>query len=212
VVCAPWKPTEGFKFPSQIARKYKINPKSVTPPTRLGSRAINKVATTELVRILKHSSLFDKLQKAAYYDDSDLFIKIGTNKRVIRDATTELVRILKHSSMFDKLQKVVYYDDSDLFIKIGTNKRVIRDGLEKEDDYEYENSDDESAMEEESTHQNIETTTEKPLPWALKEGTIPDHKYYPILHKYGIPIDNTHRRLTYYYWSYKRVKNECNEF
>jgi hypothetical protein len=40
------KPPEGFKFPSQIAQKYEINPKSVMPPTRLGSRAINKFATT----------------------------------------------------------------------------------------------------------------------------------------------------------------------
>jgi hypothetical protein len=39
-------PPEGFKFPSQLAQKYKINPKSVMPPTQLGSRAINKFATT----------------------------------------------------------------------------------------------------------------------------------------------------------------------
>ena len=75
-------PPEGFKFPSQIARKYKVNPKSVIPPTRLGSRAINKFATTELVGTLKRSSLFDKL--LTYYD-SDLLNKIGTNKRVIQD-------------------------------------------------------------------------------------------------------------------------------
>jgi hypothetical protein len=75
--------------------------------------------------------------------------------------------------------------------KIGTNKRVIRDGLEKEDDYESEDSDDESTMEEESTQQNTETTTEKPLQWALKQGTIPGHKDYHGLHQFGIPIDNT---------------------
>ncbi len=68
---------------------------------------------------------------------------------------------------------------------------MIRDGLEKEDDYESEDSDDESTMEEESTQQNTETTTEKPLQWALKQGTIPDHKDYPVLHQFGIPIDNT---------------------
>jgi hypothetical protein len=78
-----------------------------------------------------------------------------------------------------------------LLNKIGTNKRVIRDGLEKEDDYESEDSDDESTMEEESTQQNTETNTEKPLQWALKQGTIPDHKDYPVLHQFGIPIDNT---------------------
>jgi hypothetical protein len=78
-----------------------------------------------------------------------------------------------------------------LLNKIGTNKRVIRDGLEKEDDYESEDSDDESTMEEESTQQYTETITEKPLQWALKQGTIPDHKDYPVLHQFGIPIDNT---------------------
>jgi hypothetical protein len=135
-------PPEGFKFLSQIARKYKINPKSVMPPTRLGSRAINKFATTELVGILKRSSLFDKLLNSTYYD-SDLLNKIGTNKRVIRD------------------------------------------------DYKSADSDDERTMEEESTQQNTETTTEKRLQWALKQGTIPDHKDYPVLHQFGIPIDNT---------------------
>ncbi len=45
-------------------------------------------------------------------------------------------------------------------------------------------------MKEESTQQNTETTTEKPLQWALKQGTIPDHKDYPVLHQFGIPIDN----------------------
>jgi hypothetical protein len=54
------------------------------PPTRLGSQAINKFATPELVRILKRSSLFDKLLNSTYYD-SDLLNKIGTNKRVIQD-------------------------------------------------------------------------------------------------------------------------------
>ena len=34
-------PPEGFKYPSQIFRKYKSDPKSVVPPPRLGSRAIN---------------------------------------------------------------------------------------------------------------------------------------------------------------------------
>ncbi len=38
-------PPEGFKVPSQIAQKYKIN-KSVIPPTRLGSQVMNKFATT----------------------------------------------------------------------------------------------------------------------------------------------------------------------
>jgi len=42
-------------------------------------------------------------------------------------------------------------------------------------------------MEEESTQQTIEMTTEK---WALKKGTIPDHNDYPVLHQFGIPIDN----------------------
>jgi hypothetical protein len=68
-------PPEGFKFLSQIAQKYKINPKSVMPPTRLGSQAINKFATTELVGKLKRSSLFDKLLNSTYYD-SDLVNKI----------------------------------------------------------------------------------------------------------------------------------------
>ena len=83
-MCALEAPPEGFKFPSQIARKYKINPKSVIPPNRLGSQAINKFATTELVGIPKRSSLFDKLLNSTYYD-SDLLNKIGTNKRVIQD-------------------------------------------------------------------------------------------------------------------------------
>ncbi len=45
-------------------------------------------------------------------------------------------------------------------------------------------------MEEEYTQQNVETATEKPLQWALKEGIIPDYNYNPILHQFGIPIDN----------------------
>jgi hypothetical protein len=77
-------PPEGFKFPSQIARKYKINPKSVMPQTRLGSQAINTFATTERVGILKRSSLSDKLLNSTYYD-SDLLNKIGMNKRMIQD-------------------------------------------------------------------------------------------------------------------------------
>jgi hypothetical protein len=76
-------PPEGLKYPSQIFRKYKGDPKSVMPPTRLGSRAINKFVTTELVGILKSSSLFDKLLKATYYD-SDLLNKVGRNQRLIR--------------------------------------------------------------------------------------------------------------------------------
>ena len=36
-----------FKYPSQIFRKYKSDPNSVVSPTRRGSRAINKFATTE---------------------------------------------------------------------------------------------------------------------------------------------------------------------
>ena len=47
-------PPEGFKYPTQIFRKYKSDPKSFVPPTRLGSRAINKFATTELVLSLIH--------------------------------------------------------------------------------------------------------------------------------------------------------------
>jgi hypothetical protein len=55
------------------------------PLTWLGSQAINKFATTELVGILKCSStMFDKLLKVKYYD-SDLLNKVGRNKRVIRD-------------------------------------------------------------------------------------------------------------------------------
>jgi hypothetical protein len=57
-------PPEGFKYPSQIFQKYKSDPKSIVPPTRLGSREINKFATTELVGIVKSSSLFDKILKA----------------------------------------------------------------------------------------------------------------------------------------------------
>jgi hypothetical protein len=90
------------------------------PPTRLGSRAINKFATTEMIGILKRSSLFDRPLESTYYD-------------------------------------------SDLLSKIGTNNHVIRDGLEKEGHYESEDSDDESTIEEESTQQNMETTTEKAL-------------------------------------------------
>jgi hypothetical protein len=77
-------PPVGFQNPTQIVRKYKSNPKSALPPTRLGSRAINKFATTELVGILKNSSLFDKLLKSTYYD-SDLLSKVGRNQRVVRD-------------------------------------------------------------------------------------------------------------------------------
>ena len=48
-------PFKGYKYPSQIVRKYKSHPKSVMPPTQLGSQAINKFVTTELVGILKSS-------------------------------------------------------------------------------------------------------------------------------------------------------------
>ena len=71
--------------------------------------------------------------------------------------------------------------------KVGRNKRLIQDGLEK--DRESEESDDEST-EEESTEQNVETSTEKPLQWALKEGIVPDYNDYPVLHQFGIPMDN----------------------
>ena len=52
-------PPEGLTYPSQIFRKYMNNPKSVIPPTRLGSQAINKFATTELVGIRK-----DRIKRA----------------------------------------------------------------------------------------------------------------------------------------------------
>jgi hypothetical protein len=105
------------------------------PPTRLGSQAINKSATTELVKILKSSSLFDKILKAT---------------------------------------------DSDMLSKVGRNKRLIRDGLEK--NCESEESADKST-EEDSTQRTRETTTETtPSEWALKEGTIPDHNDYSVLH------------------------------
>ena len=67
--------------------------------------------------------------------------------------------------------------------KVGRNKRLIRDGLEK--DCETDESADESTEEEESTW-----TEMTPSEWALKEGTIPDPNDYPVLHQFGIPIDN----------------------
>jgi hypothetical protein len=111
------------------------------PPTRLGSRAINKFATTELVGILKSSSLFDKLLKATYYD-------------------------------------------SDLLNKVGRNQRLIRDGLEN--NCASEESADESTEEEE----NVQRTETTPSEWGLKEGIIPAHNDYPVLHQFGIPVDN----------------------
>ena len=39
-------PTEGFKLPSQIARKYKINLKSLMPPPGLASKKCTEGATT----------------------------------------------------------------------------------------------------------------------------------------------------------------------
>jgi hypothetical protein len=81
-VCAYWKPTGGLQISFADFRKYKSNPKSVVPPTRLGSQVINKFVTTELVGILKSSRLFDKILKATYYD-SDMLSKVGRNKRLI---------------------------------------------------------------------------------------------------------------------------------
>jgi hypothetical protein len=77
-------PPEGFKYPSHTFRKYKSDPNFVVPPTRLGSQAINKFATTELVEIIISSSLFDKILKATYYD-SDMLNKVGRNKCLIQD-------------------------------------------------------------------------------------------------------------------------------
>jgi hypothetical protein len=53
-------------------------------PTQLGSQVINKFSTTELVGILKCSSLFDKVLKTTCYD-SDLFHKVGRNMHIIQD-------------------------------------------------------------------------------------------------------------------------------
>jgi hypothetical protein len=75
-VCTGNQPV-GFKYPSQIFRKYKSSdPKSVVPPNRLGSQAINTFTTTELVGILKSSSLFEKILKAIYYDSALLLAKL----------------------------------------------------------------------------------------------------------------------------------------
>jgi hypothetical protein len=161
-------PPEGFKYPSQIFRKYKSNPKSAVPPTQLGSPAINKFATIELVGILKSSSMFDKILKATYYD-------------------------------------------SDFLSKVGRNKGLIRDGLEK--NRESKESADKST-EEDSTQWTIEPTTEMtPSEWALKEGTIPDHNDYLVLHQFGIPIDNkqTPQLLLHDRRRYKSVKNKRKE-
>jgi hypothetical protein len=84
---------------------------------------------------------------------------------------------------------------------------VIREGLAK-DDSESEDSADESTVEEEYTQQTVEATTEK---WALKKGTIPDHNDYPVLHQFGTLL-TTNRQLSYYYRSYKSVKNKCKAF
>jgi len=95
-------PPEGLAYPSQIFRKYKNNPKSVIPPTWLGSQPINKFATTELGGILNGSSLFDKRLKATYYG-SDLLNKIGRNKRVIRDGLERTI-ILNLRTVQTKVQ------------------------------------------------------------------------------------------------------------
>jgi hypothetical protein len=45
-------------------------------------------------------------------------------------------------------------------------------------------------MQQRTRETSTETTETTPSEWALKEGTIPDHNDYPVLHQFGIPIDN----------------------
>jgi hypothetical protein len=79
-----------------------------------------------------------------------------------------------------------------MFSKVGRNKRLIRDGLEKnrESEESANKSTEEDYMQQRTRETSTATTETTPSEWALKEGTIPDHNDYPVLHPFGIPIDN----------------------
>ena len=74
-------PPSSLLTPTLIYNTHIKNPKLVYPPTVLSSCHIQAFVTTELVRVLRNSSLFDEF--LGNYINTALYHKIGYNQRLI---------------------------------------------------------------------------------------------------------------------------------